>query len=72
MKSTARAIARLALSVRSALAVLPVQDILLSGAETRMNVPSTSGENWQFRLRRIPSAACAARLRAALREAGRL
>ena len=72
VKSTARAIARLALSVRSALAVLPVQDILLSGAETRMNVPSTSGENWQFRLRRIPSAACAARLRAALREAGRL
>ena len=71
IESTARAIARLALSVRSRLAVLPMQDVLLQGAEARMNTPSTGGGNWQYRLPRIPGAACARALRAAVEEAGR-
>ena len=71
VKSAARAVAKLALSVRSRLAVLPVQDILLCGSAARMNTPAAKEGNWQFRLAALPSAACAARLRAALEEAGR-
>jgi 4-alpha-glucanotransferase len=42
---------RLALSSRSRLAVLPMQDVLELGDEARMNVPGTyGGRNWRWRL----------------------
>ena len=45
------AIVRLALKSRARLAVIPVQDLLRLDSRSRMNVPSTSGENWRFRLK---------------------
>lgn len=62
-KSVAAAMADLALSVRSRLCVLPVQDILLLGGEARMNVPAVPSGNWEFRLREVPDAACAQKWR---------
>lgn len=42
---------RCALSSVSDTAVIPVQDYLELGEEARMNVPSTLGNNWKWRLR---------------------
>ena len=70
--SGAEAVCMLAWSSRAALAVLPVQDLLLLGSEARMNTPATSEGNWQFRLTRIPSAQIAQQLRAVLERFGRL
>ena len=42
----------LALSCRPGLWVLPVQGILLTGGETRMNVPSVASGNWRYRLKK--------------------
>ncbi len=44
-------LARLALSSPADLAVLPMQDILGLGAEGRMNTPSTSKNNWGWRMK---------------------
>ena len=41
---------RLALSSPARLAVIPMQDYLGLGSEARINVPSTLGENWRWRL----------------------
>ena len=30
--------------------IFPIQDILVFGADTRMNTPGTSGANWQYRI----------------------
>ena len=30
--------------------IFPIQDILLYGADTRMNTPGTSKHNWAFRI----------------------
>ncbi len=46
----AEAIVRLALASRAKYAILPVQDILETGEETRMNLPGRETGNWQFRL----------------------
>lgn len=35
---------------RAALAIVPVQDVLSLGSESRMNVPGTTGSNWSWRL----------------------
>ncbi len=43
-------LARLALSSKADLAVIPVQDYLGLGSEARINVPSTLGLNWRWRL----------------------
>ncbi len=40
--ATLRSVARIA--------VIPMQDWLGYGSESRMNTPSTSGENWKWRL----------------------
>ena len=32
-------------------AIIPVQDLLVYGADTRMNTPGTSGKNWAYRIR---------------------
>jgi 4-alpha-glucanotransferase len=39
-----------ALSSRSALAIVPVQDVLGLGSEARMNRPGEVGGNWAWRL----------------------
>ncbi len=41
---------RLALASVAKLAVIPVQDYLGLGVEARINVPSTLGKNWRWRL----------------------
>lgn len=40
----------LACACASKLAILPIQDLLKLGSESRMNTPGTSGNNWQFKL----------------------
>jgi 4-alpha-glucanotransferase len=62
----------LALSSRAALAILPVQDVLELGSESRMNRPGEELGNWGWRLEPGQlTAARAARLRAATATAGR-
>ena len=53
-EDVAQALCKLALSVRSKLTVLPVQDILGLDNSARMNHPSTEQGNWRFRLERRP------------------
>ena len=54
-RSVAKAVLFVTLWSRSKLAVIPIQDILLLGSRSRMNTPSTSRGNWQFKLKRIES-----------------
>jgi 4-alpha-glucanotransferase len=65
---------RLALSSRARISILPMQDVLELGGESRMNRPGTfGGGNWQWRLEPgQASPAAAARLREATAESGRL
>ena len=44
------AIVRLALASKAQYAIVPIQDILGLGEETRMNLPGRDSGNWQFRL----------------------
>ena len=45
------------------LAIVPMQDVLGLGAQARMNVPSTLGGNWKWRMKQgATTEACAARL----------
>lgn len=41
---------RLALSSVANIAIIPIQDYLGLGIESRINTPSTSENNWQWRL----------------------
>jgi 4-alpha-glucanotransferase len=43
------ALVRLAQSSRSQIAVIPAQDLLGLGSESRMNTPGASGDNWAWR-----------------------
>lgn len=52
--SAASAVAELAAASKAFLCVLPMQDILLTGSDTRMNTPSVPSGNWQYRLKAIP------------------
>ena len=47
-----RAVIRTLLASTAGLAVLPIQDILGFGADTRMNVPGRAEGNWCFRITR--------------------
>ena len=49
-KSMCRMLVQEAIASTAKLAVIPVQDILAVGDEGRMNMPSTSGTNWTWRL----------------------
>ena len=40
---------RLAMSSSAVFAIFPIQDVLRLDSSHRMNVPSTSAGNWQFR-----------------------
>ena len=48
----ARAILRTLLASHADRVILPVQDLLVFGADTRMNTPGTSEDNWAYRLTR--------------------
>jgi 4-alpha-glucanotransferase len=62
----------LALSSRSALAVVPVQDVIGLGSEARMNRPGEVGGNWEWRLEAGQlTGVHAARLREAAEGSGR-
>jgi 4-alpha-glucanotransferase len=39
----------MALSSRAKLSIVPVQDVLGLGAEARMNTPSSTVNNWEWR-----------------------
>lgn len=69
--SAARAAVELALSTKAYLAVLPIQDVLLSGSETRMNTPSVPAGNWKYRLAAFPSEKSADNLAELFRKYGR-
>ncbi len=43
-----------ALASKAKIAVLPVQDVMGLDGSARMNTPSTSGDNWKFRLKAFP------------------
>jgi 4-alpha-glucanotransferase len=67
------ALIRLALDSTARLAVIPAQDLLELGSDSRMNIPGTAAGNWAWQ---APAdafdAALAARLRTAVAEADRL
>ncbi len=50
-----RALCMIALSTKSDIAVIPVQDWLKLDNGSRMNTPSTASGNWQFRLTSLPT-----------------
>ena len=57
---------RLAYSSPAALAIVPLQDVLRLGSESRMNTPGRESGNWRWRLERgEPTGATASILRAA-------
>ena len=49
-RDPARGLCRLALATPAALAILPMQDLLSLGSETRMNRPGSARGNWLWRL----------------------
>ena len=54
-------------------AVIPMWDYLCLGADARVNRPSTTGNNWRWRMRRdAASADLAARIRRLTQVSGRL
>ncbi|MBQ6902964.1 MAG: 4-alpha-glucanotransferase, partial [Lachnospiraceae bacterium] len=54
-------------------AVLPMQDLLLLGADARINTPSTIGDNWVWRMEQgAASKALAKEFRAQAEVYGRL
>ncbi|MGL5253899.1 MAG: 4-alpha-glucanotransferase [Brevinema sp.] len=57
---------------KARIAIAPLQDIMGLGGETRINVPSTLGGNWAWRLSQTPDSSLAKRLRLLTKEAGRL
>jgi 4-alpha-glucanotransferase len=52
-------------------AIIPMQDWLALGSEARMNTPSTTGTNWQWRLAAIPDERLAADIAAEAKLYGR-
>lgn len=45
------------------LCIIPMQDVLGLDSKARMNIPSTLGGNWSWRMKKMPSAASAKMLR---------
>ncbi len=62
-EQTALALTVCALSTRSNLAVIPIQDLLVLDNGSRMNVPAIAEGNWKFRLSKKPSNYSAALMR---------
>jgi 4-alpha-glucanotransferase len=55
VKDMTTAIIHLLLECDACLSILPVQDLLYLDNSARMNTPATGENNWQFRLKSIPS-----------------
>ncbi len=70
-EEAARALTVCVLASPARLAIIPVQDLLGLGDEARMNIPSTLGQNWKFRLTEIPSRFHCAVLRKIIKEYNR-
>jgi 4-alpha-glucanotransferase len=70
-KDAAEALVLCALNTKSDMAIIPVQDLLLLDNGARMNTPSTSQNNWQFRLKKLPSRNVMANFRNAIIAANR-
>ena len=60
-----------ALANKSNLSIIPVQDLLLLDNDARMNTPSLSQGNWQFRLQKMPSRYHSATLRKYIKQFNR-
>lgn len=69
-KGFCNAFLAMALNSKARLAVIPVQDILGLGNESRMNVPGKNENNWQFRLKKLQSGSFKA-LKKAIEKFGR-
>ncbi|MBR5968936.1 MAG: 4-alpha-glucanotransferase [Lachnospiraceae bacterium] len=64
-QAVTEAMVRAALASTADTAVIPMQDLLVLGADARINTPSTIGNNWVWRMKSgAASKALAARLRA--------
>lgn len=70
-KGVCDAFLRMALASKARLAILPVQDLLGLGNESRMNIPGTQYGNWMFRLKKLPSAVAMKKLKKYIRIYGR-
>lgn len=66
-----RALVLCALNAPSAVAVIPVQDILCLDNWSRMNTPATAEGNWRFRLTSAPSRNAMANFKNMVKRAGR-
>jgi 4-alpha-glucanotransferase len=66
-KDMTTALIHLLLECDACLSILPVQDLLYLDNSARMNTPATGENNWQFRLKSIPSASTATALSVLLR-----
>ena len=66
-----RALVLTALNARSAIAVIPVQDILCLDNWSRMNTPAVAEGNWRFRLTAMPSRNAMANFKNAVKRSGR-
>jgi 4-alpha-glucanotransferase len=62
---------RIALDSSARLAIAPMQDYLGLGSDARLNTPGTTGGNWRWRLRTLPSAARQDRIGEMIASAGR-
>ena len=49
-KTLCKEMIKLAFASSAQFCVIPIQDILCAGNEARMNVPSTTGSNWSWRM----------------------
>lgn len=67
-EQTATAMVVCALATNANIAVIPVQDLMNLDASARMNVPSTSEGNWQYRMEKLPSRRDCAILRKTIEE----
>ena len=45
-----KAIIRTIISSHAGLVIIPVQDLLMQGADTRLNTPGKAGGNWRYRI----------------------
>ena len=66
-----RALVLTTLNARSAIAVIPVQDILCLDNWSRMNTPAVAEGNWRFRLTAMPSRNAMANFKNAVKRSGR-
>lgn len=70
-KDVAWALCKCAAYSKSYLTVLPIQDILGEDDSCRMNTPSTTTGNWQYRLKEMPNRRVMAMLKKLIKDSGR-